>query len=74
MPTLNGAAVIPDDLAMQFKDGGISVSFTVPADAAGEVLKLTVSAMSGQIGLGAPGIAAFTLNAGRSFSFTVAPT
>jgi hypothetical protein len=73
MPTLNGEAVTPDDLAMQFKDGGISESFTLPTDAAGKVLKLSVSAMSGQMGLGMPGISAFSLNASRSFSFSVAP-
>jgi len=73
MPTLNGEAVTPDDLAMQFKDGGISESFTLPTDAAGKVLKLSVSAMSGQMSLGMPGISAFSLNASRSFSFSVAP-
>jgi hypothetical protein len=73
LPTLDGETLIPDDLNLQWKNGGIWVSFTLPDDAAGKLLKLTVSAMSGQMGLGMPGVSTFTLNAEHTFSFTVAP-
>jgi hypothetical protein len=75
LPMLNGVTVVPDDLGMQFENDRISVSFTLPADAAGKQLELSVSAMSGRLGLGMPGISTFALNASRSFSFsfTVAP-
>jgi hypothetical protein len=71
-PTIDGTVIIPDNFQIQLENGTLSVSFTVPASATGKLVKMSVSAMSGQMGLGVPGISTFNLDASRSFSFRVA--